>query len=256
MTLGFIGTGALTSAIVTGLKSFGDDATPVLVSPRNEEIAAALAARFPDVRVAADNQAVLDGCETVMLGVRPQIAHEVLSQLQFRRHHNVVSLIATLSLDEIAGLVAPAAHTTKALPMPMIALRQAATIVLPSDQRTSAFFAKLGKVIEIDDAREFDALSVVTATYATYFKTLDTMHGWLKRQGVPEAKGRDYIVSIYKALSNAPDTMPDADFTRLSADYATRGGINEHVLRDMTNHGVFETFAATLESVHKRIAGS
>lgn len=256
MTLGFIGTGALTSAIVTGLKSFGDDSTAVIVSPRNEEIANALAARFADVRIAADNQAVLDGAETIMLGVRPQIAHDVLTQLRFRSDHKIVSLIATLSLEEIATLVAPAAQITKALPMPMIALRQAATIVLPSDPATTAFFAKLGKVIEIDDAREFDALSVVTATYATYFRILDTIHGWLKKHGVPEARGRDYIVSIYKALSNAPDTMPDADFTHLSADYATRGGINEQVLRDMTSHNAFDILSAALDSVHKRIAGA
>lgn len=256
MTLGFIGTGALTSAIVTGLKSFGDDATPVVVSPRNAEIANALASRFPDVRVAADNQAVLDGCTTVMLGVRPQVAHEVLSQLRFRPDHRVVSLIATLPLDEIARLVAPAAHLAKALPMPMIALRQAATIVLPSDPDTSAFFGRLGEVIEIDDPREFDALSVVTATYATYFKTLDTIHGWLQRQGVAEAKGRDYVVSIYKALANAPDTVPDMDFTHLAADYATRGGINEQVLRELTDRNVFDTFAAALDGVHRRIVGS
>jgi len=66
------------------------------LSPRNEEIAAELAARYPDVRIASDNQAVLDECDTVMLAVRPQIAHEVLPQLRFRREHHLISLIATL----------------------------------------------------------------------------------------------------------------------------------------------------------------
>ncbi|WP_246479566.1 NAD(P)-binding domain-containing protein [Kaustia mangrovi] len=70
MTLGFIGTGALTSAIVTGLRSLEESPLPVLLSPRNRDIAADLASRHSDVRVAADNQAVLDGCDTVMLAVR------------------------------------------------------------------------------------------------------------------------------------------------------------------------------------------
>ncbi len=76
MKLGFIGTGALSSAIVTGLKSLPGETTPVVISPRNEEIAAGLAARFPDVTIAADNQAVLDQSDMVMLAVRPQIARD------------------------------------------------------------------------------------------------------------------------------------------------------------------------------------
>jgi pyrroline-5-carboxylate reductase len=253
MKLGFVGTGTLSSAIVTGLKSLPGETTPVVVSPRNEEIAAELAARYPDVRIAADNQAVLDQCDTVMLAVRPQIAREVLKELRFRPDHHVVSLIATISREEIAGLVAPAAHVGKALPMPMIAHLQGATLICPPDPTVAAFFGRLGDVIEVEDQSEFDALSVVTATYASYFKYLDTIHAWVRGQGVPGDKARDYITSIYKALANAPDTAPGEDFMRLSQDYATRGGINEQVLRELTEHGTFETFAEILGRVHQRI---
>lgn len=256
MKLGFIGTGALTAAIVTGLKSLDDSSASILLSPRNEEIAADLASRFNDVRVSRDNQTVLDESDTVVLAVRPQVAHEVIPALRFRPDHRVISLIATLSLDEIARMVAPASKLSKALPMPMIALRQGATIVYPPDKDVAAFFGKLGKVIEIETAREFDALSVVTATYASYFRYLDTVHAWLKNQRVDEAKGRDYIASLFKALANAPDTAPDADFMHLSREYATRGGINEQILRELTNAGLFEAFTASLDGVHKRITAS
>ena len=256
MKLGFIGTGALTSAIVTGLKSIADNSVSVLLSPRNAEIAAGLASRYPDVRVAPDNQAVLDNCHTVMLAVRPQIAHDVLAELQFRRGHHVVSLIATLSHEEIAALVAPAEQVTKVLPMPMIAHRQGATIICPSDSGMAALFGGLGKVVEVDDSSEFDALSVVTATYATYFKYLDTIHQWLKNQGVAEAKGRDYIATLSKALANAPETAPDRGFMHLAEEYATRGGINEQILRELTDQNVFNTFEESLDRVHRRIVAS
>lgn len=256
MKLGFIGTGALTAAIVTGLKSFADNAVSILLSPRNEEIAADLVSRFEDVRVAPDNQAVLDGSDMVMLAVRPQVAHQVIPSLRFRPDHRVVSLIATISLQEISTLVAPAHRLTKALPMPMIALRQGATIISPPDKDIATFFGKLGKAIEVEDAREFDALSVVTATYASYFKYLDTVHSWLRSQGVDEIKGRDYIASLFKALANAPDTAPEADFMHLSQDYATRGGINEQILRELTDAGLFDIFAQSLDRVHKRITAS
>ncbi|WP_434721886.1 pyrroline-5-carboxylate reductase [Mesorhizobium sp. RIZ17] len=253
MKLGFVGTGTLSSAIVAGLKSLPGETTPVVVSPRNEVIAAELAARYPDVRIAADNQAVLDQCDTVMLAVRPQIAREVLKALRFRPDHHVVSLIATISREEIAGLVAPAAHVGKALPMPMIARLQGATIICPPDPIVAPLFGRLSDVIEVEDQGEFDALSVVTATYASYFKYLDTIHTWVRSRGVADDKSRAYIASIYKALANAPDTAPGQDFMRLSQDYATRGGINEQVLRELTEHGTFETFAEILDRVHQRI---
>ena len=256
MKLGFIGTGALASAIVTGLKSAPDSSASVLLSPRNEEIAADLASRYPDVRVASDNQAVLDDCDTVMLAVRPQIAHDVLQQLQFRSDHHVVSLIATLSRQEIAALIAPVAHVTKALPMPMVAYRQGATIIYPPDPAMAALFERLGKVIEVENSGEFNALSVATATFATYFKYLDTIHTWLKNHGVADAKARDYVVALFKALGNAPEKTPDAGFTLLAKDYATRGGINEQVLREMMARGVFDAFAESLEGAHRRITAS
>ena len=255
MKLGFIGTGALTAAIVTGLKSIAENSDSIVLSPRNEEIAASLASRYPDVRIATDNQAVLDACDTVMLAVRPQIAHQVLPELRFRRNHHLISLIATLSLKDIEALTAHAQHVTKALPMPMIAHRLGATIVYPPEPGVAALFGGLGTVIEVDNPGEFDALSVATATYASYFKYLETIHSWLKDHGVEEGKGRDYIASLFKALGTAPETVPEADFMHLAQDYATRGGINEQVLRDLTARNVFDAFRESLDGIHKRITG-
>jgi len=254
MRLGFLGTGALTAAIVTGLRSLPDnDRVSVLLSPRNQEIAASLASRFPDVRVAADNQTVLDDSDTVMLAVRPQVAREVISQLRFRPNHHVVSLIAILSPAEIAALIGPVAQVTKALPTPMIAHHQGATIICPPDPAVAALFGKMGKVIEVEDLAEFDALSVVTASFTTYFTYLDTIHAWLKDHGVADARARDYVAAIFQALSNAPETMPDAGFRELAREYATRGGINEQVVRELQNQRVFVAFAESLDSVHRRI---
>jgi pyrroline-5-carboxylate reductase len=256
MKLGFIGTGALTAAIVTGLKSDADNSVSVVLSPRNEEIAANLASHYPNVRVAADNQAVLDECDTVMLAVRPQLAHHVLPELKFRRDHHLISLIATLSREEIVGLTAPAGHVTKALPMPMIAYRLGATIIYPPDPAVAELLGRLGKVIEVETSGEFDALSVVTATYATYFKYLETIHNWLKTHSVPDAKARDYIATLYRAIGTAPETAPETDFAHLAQDYATRGGINEQVLRELTARNVFDALAESLDSVHRRISAA
>lgn len=253
MKLGFIGTGALSAAIVTGLKAVADNEVTVVLSPRNEAIAADLASRFAGVRVAADNQAVLDACDVVMLAIRPQIAPEVLTALRFRPDHHVVSLVATFSQEAVAALVSPATRITRAVPMPMIAKRQGATIICPPDPDIAAFFARLGTAIEVANADEFAALSVATATFATYFKLLDTLHGWLQDHGIADPTARDYVASLFKALGHAPDAAPEAGFMHLAADYATRGGLNEQVVNELTAKKLFEAFAESLDGVHRRI---
>src|SRR3546814_6581800 len=63
--LGFIGTGTIAAAIVEGLALSGEE--PILLSPRNADIAARLSDRFSHVGVANDNQAVLDQSDLVIL---------------------------------------------------------------------------------------------------------------------------------------------------------------------------------------------
>src|ERR1017187_3354532 len=73
MTLGFVGKGAIASAIVTGLNSEGGARLTIRLSPRNAGVAAGLASRFENVSVCASSQEVLGGSETVVLAVRPQV---------------------------------------------------------------------------------------------------------------------------------------------------------------------------------------
>src|SRR5580692_1158766 len=95
MQLGFIGTGEITSAIVTGLSSSGTT-HPIWLSPRNAVIANGLAKRFPGISVASSNQEVLDRSDTVVIGVRPSVAQPVLAELGFRPDHQVISLVSGL----------------------------------------------------------------------------------------------------------------------------------------------------------------
>ena len=84
LQLGFIGTGTITEAIVTGLVS-GDGPMPeIFVSPRSAKTAARLADMSPQVTVAPDNQGVVDAADMVFLAVRPNVAQDVVRALRFR----------------------------------------------------------------------------------------------------------------------------------------------------------------------------
>src|SRR5260370_32506469 len=133
MKLGFVGTGAITSAIVSGLRCGGAELDPIQLSPRNAEIAAEIANRFPAVSIASSNQDVLDESEIVVLAIRPQIAVGVLSELRFRPDHRVISVVSGLSLRRVTDLASPAVMITRAVPLPSAANRMSPTAIYPPD---------------------------------------------------------------------------------------------------------------------------
>jgi pyrroline-5-carboxylate reductase len=253
MKLGFVGTGAITTAIVTGLSSASADQHAIRLSPRNANIASQLATRFPHVSVASSNQDVLDSSDIIVLAVRPQVATNVVSELRFRPDHHVISLISTFSLARISVLVAPATKVTRAVPLPSVADRQGPTAIYPPDRLVAELFDRLGTAIEVETANEFEALSTATATIASYFAFVDAIASWLTRHGVPEPKARDYVARIFRGLVDAAVYAPERSLKSLADEHATRGGINEQVLTYLVEHDVFEHLSQALDSVLHRI---
>src|SRR5205823_5386578 len=140
-------TGAITSALVTGLSSTGERHT-IRLSPRNARVAADLANRFSHVFVALSNQEVVDESEVVVVAVRPQIAQDVLSELRFRADLNVISLVSGFSLRRMSELVNPAGKVTRAVPLPSAAQRRSPTAIYPRDSVSVELFASLGAAFE------------------------------------------------------------------------------------------------------------
>jgi pyrroline-5-carboxylate reductase len=252
MRLGFVGCGTITSAIVTGLSS-GRDADPIMLSPRNAKVAAALASRFANVQVAPTNQAVIDASDVVVLAVRPQIASGVLSELRFRSDHHVVSLIAILPLEHIRAVTAPAASVTKAVPLPSVALRQGPTAIYPPTQAIKALFDALGTAIELADEREFDTFWAGSTIMSSYFSFADTVSKWMTRNGVAPENARTYVGAVLHGLSATSQSSPESSFAALTEEHQTKGGLNEQVLRSMTRDGAFGALDKALDEILQRL---
>jgi pyrroline-5-carboxylate reductase len=255
MKLGFVGSGSIASAIVIGLRAAGN-ADPIEMSPRNAEVAANLADRFENVQVAPTNQAVLDASDLVVLAVRPQIASIVLPELRFRSDQHVVSLIPTLSLDYLRSVTAPAAVVTRAVPLPSVARRQGPTAIYPPSEPIKAFFDSLGTAIELDNESEFDAFTTATAIIASYFTLADVVTGWMTRHGAAPEKAQAFVSKMLRGLAETSPAAPGRSFAALAEEYQTRGGLNEQVLRSVTDQGMFATFENALDAVLERLVAA
>ena len=252
---GFVGTGAITRAMVEGL-SAGSPAPAVVVSPRGAHVSASLAARFPNVRVAADNQAVVDAAACVVLATRPDDARTVLADLAFGADQVVVSVVAGVPVDELRAAVAPAHAVARAIPLPSVAVRQGLVPVFPPEPVALALFEQLGSVVALDDETAFDSFSAASAFAATQLDLLATVEAWLVGRGVPAPDASAYVRELIRGLSDALGEEPDRELALLASDHATPGGLNEQVRTYVRGHGVHELVATALDDVARRVAAT
>lgn len=253
MQLGFIGTGEITSSIVTGLSSSGDPANSIWLSPRNAAIADELANRFPRIRVASCNQEVLDHSDTVVIAVKPAAARAVLSELRFRPDHHVVSLVSGLSLRNLSELVAPAGRIARAVPLPSAAKRMSPTAIYPREPAAFDLFSGVGTVFPMENEKEFNAICATTAMIASYYALNETIASWLEQQGVAAAQAKDYTARLFFGVTAGAIEAPERSFQSLAASHATVGGINEQVLKYLVEHGLLTRVSEALNEVLHRI---
>src|SRR5258708_30773688 len=253
MQLGFIGTGEITSSIVTGLSSSGVAAHAIWLRPRNCAIRNALANHFRGIYVASGTQEVFYYSDTIVIAVRPSAARDVLSELRFRPDHQVISLVSALSLGSLSELVAPALRIARAVPLPSTAKRLSPTAIYPPDPLAFELFAAVGTVFPVERENEFDAICAVTATIASYFAFSETIVAWLDQQGVPASQARDYIARLFLGVTTGAVEAPERSFQSRAATHATAGGINEQFLKHMVEHGLLTTDSEALDSILHRI---
>ncbi len=252
MRLGFIGTGVITAHIVRGLKGSELADWQVILSPRNEAIAAELAG-LPGVSVAADNQAVIDGADAVVLAVRPQVAAEVIRPLRFDPARPVISLIAATSLEDL-GAWTGAREICRAIPLPSVEARTCVTPVFPANPLAMQVFDALGQALAVQDLSAFDAYATGSAVMATWFGMAETAAGWMVDNGIPPADAETYMRGLFADLG-----VTVRDKTRsletLRHDHATKGGLNEQIWRVFGEKDGPQALQAGMSSVMARISG-
>ena len=254
--IGFIGTGRITQAVVTGMMATTSPPARVLLSPRNAEVAAALAGQFEAVRIAADNQAVIDGSDTVFLAIRPQVTEEVLAPLRFRADQTVVSLVAIFPLAEVAKAVAPASEVCRCLPLPTAARREGPIVLYPAIAPAVRVLQGVGELVEARSEHELETLWVPTALIAPFFEHYAAVARWCEARGVPTDRADRYTRAMFHGLAGLAMAERLTSLAALRDEAQTPGGLNEQVLRELTAAGSFTAIEQAMDRIAERLAAA
>ncbi|SNB73910.1 pyrroline-5-carboxylate reductase [Arboricoccus pini] len=247
--MGFVGTGALSEAVVKGLQSLPGQRQPILLSPRSAAISTALAAAYPLVTRAESNQEVVDGSDIVFLAVLPRQLREVATSLRFRPEQTVISLVAGVMLAELADYVAPARTICRAIPLPPIRFKRGPILLYPQIEPALSVMAPLGDVVPLDSEAAMVKLTSATALMSSFFEAQNTVVHWLRTQGLEEGTTTSFVRSLFDGLSTLAQHEEQAGHPLIPAEHETKGGLNESVRRYLLDKGWFAELQAALDHV-------
>lgn len=253
MKLGFIGTGIITEAIVTGLLASDSRANEFILSQRSVDISTRLALADERVRVTSDNQTIVDDADIVFLAVRPQVAKDVIQPLRFRNGQQVASLIATVPAETLQDWIDKPVKITRAIPLPAVANQRGVTAIFPAHGELEVLFGDLGAVVCAESLDEFDAYAAASALMGLYFGMLEGAANWLCAQGPAMASTQRYLTGVFLELARTADSALNKDYSDLRTEHSTPNGLNQQMFEVFTAHGGIYALETALDSVATRV---
>lgn len=251
-SIGFIGCGTLTEAVVRAFRARGSQGPEILLSPRSEAISRRLAADLPGVRRLDSNAAVAREAEIVFLAVRPQVIDEALAGVSFRPGQIVASFLAKTSLADLSARLGPEPTICRVTPLTAIAHQKGPIILHPTIPAVAALFEGLGECVEAASEGEIMALGCASGLLSTYFGFQAAVIAWLTGRGVPRETAERYVLSMLEGLSATAIATPPADRDALIARHETPAGLNERSRTRLEALGWFDEIGRALDALDQR----
>lgn len=248
--IGILGIGHLTGFIIEGAARAGLE-TQFVLSPRSPTRAADLAKRFGAI-VAANNQAVVDACDMVLVCLPAAQGIDILSGLKFRTDQSVLSAMAGVSQAELSKTIAPACGYSTMMPGHANALGQGPCLLYPPDPDWHRFLSSLGPVFPIETADVFETATVFGGFSGATFAFMAEITAWFENKGLPKELARNLVAQTLRgnAAVVASTGMQMAD---ISKGVATPGGITQKCVDTLNDKQAIAAWSVALDAVFEKI---
>ncbi|MDC1338000.1 pyrroline-5-carboxylate reductase [Pelagibacteraceae bacterium] len=253
MKLGFIGTGKITSAVVTGICSSSISYNKIIISHRNKSISSTLKKKFKKITISKDNQEIINSCDWIFLSVTPMVGDKIIKNLKFRSNQTIISFISTITLAQLKKVIKVKAKIVRAIPLPPISLKKGPVPICPPNKKVKDFFNKIGTTVEIKNEKSSINFWSTSGMMAPFYELLRVMTDWLVKRGVKRNDAQKYITSLFLALSEDAVVNSKKDLKYLVKESQTPKGLNEQGVKELTKVGFYKSLEKTLNSIHKRL---
>jgi|TARA_B100001750_G_C15422979_1_gene553942 pyrroline-5-carboxylate reductase len=253
MKLGFIGTGNISSDVITGICNSKISFKRIVVSPRNKQKAQKLKKKFKRVSIAKSNQDVIDKSDWVFLGVVPKVGEKILPRLNFKTNQTIVSFISTIDYAQLKKIVKKKAKIVRAIPMPPISLGKGPVPIFPPDKKVKNFFDKIGTTIEIKSEKLSKNFWAISGSMASFYELLKVLSDWLVKKKLKRNQAQKYITSLYSALAALAAVHSEKNLKKFVLESQTPGGLNWQGVNELRKSGYFKSLEKSINNILKRL---
>ena len=253
MKIGFIGTGQITKAVVTGILRSKLKINNIYLSDRNKKISKYLKSKSKKIKILKDNQEIINKSSWIFLAVTPNIGNKILHKYRYKKNQNVVSFISTINFKQLKKIIKVKVNLARAIPLPPISIKKGPIPIFPPNNKIKNFFKHLGTVIELKNETLSLNFWSTSGMMAPYYEFLNTMCNWLIKKGIKKNAAQKYVTSLFLALSEDALIKSNKDLKYLVKESQTPGGLNEQGVKSLKKIKFYNSINITLGSILRRL---
>lgn len=243
--VGFIGTGHIAAPMARALAR---DGHKVVVSERNAAVAAALAAAGLGIKV-APNQDVIDGAEIVFLCLRPAAWQHVVAGLNWGQGRVIVSVMAGVSLANIAAACAPSTEISATIPYGFIEAGDCPLPVAGDPAALQELFGAKNLVLPQADERALQHHFAASALVSAVLGLMDVTSGWLGQKTGNADQAEIYVSNLIAGFLAGLDKSGAGRLAAEKAALASPNTLNLQMVEGLEGAGAFAGLPALLDRV-------
>ena len=177
LTIGFIGSGNMATALIDGLLANGWQSGQIHASDTDQNRLESLAEK--GINITADNAELIAKANTVILAVKPQVLEEVLVPLKdslTSRDCLMVSIAAGISIDSLINWTHPTQAVVRCMPNTPSLVQSGASALFANDNCNDAqkaiaenLLSAVGIVCWLEKESDMNAVTALSGSGPAYF---------------------------------------------------------------------------------------
>ncbi len=258
--IGFIGGGNMARAIIGGLLEAGHTPGRISVADPATAQRAALRSVHRDIEVTADNRAIADHVEVLVLAVKPQILPAVCADLGRRPDTQlVISIAAGVRLSTLVEQLGEQVPIVRIMPNQpalvgagMSVLTAADTVTTAQRQTAQYLAAAVGETGWVDDESLIDAVTAISGSGPAYFYLLMEI---LERTAIQMGISEELAGRLARQTGYGAGLMAmrsGNSLAELRASVTSAGGTTAAAIESLEAAGIRAIFHAALEAARNR----
>ncbi len=231
--IGFLGAGNMGQSIIKGLLATGFPAHQLYATTRTEAKGVKIKKMY-GINIFNNNEELIDDCDIIVLGVKPQDLYEVIEPLSkiFTSSHIVISLAAGIEIRTLQNWLVDVRDIVRVMPNTAIKINESVIGYCLGPQAGSiqstieALFEPMGCVVRAEEGEAFQALTVGCSSGIGFvFELMKYWQSWIEDHGFSEQEAQNMVVKTFLGASKLATSQSETSIDELQKKVVSKKGV-------------------------------